>query len=96
MANASDPPRVVITYATLGEQHDDLIGSATGVTKSKSTANKARQIQAPGNANDKASACAELAAFIHEVSAQTGKKLTAAQAASLTTQAENLQARLAC
>ena len=96
LANASGPPRVVITYATLGEQHDDLIASATGVGPGKSLANKARQIQAAAEANDKTRACAELAAFIHEVRAQTGKKLTAAQAASLTTQAENLQARLAC
>ena len=96
LAKASDPPRVVITYATLGEQHEDLIASATGVGPGKSLANKARQIQAAAEANNHSGACATLAAFIHEVRAQTGKKLTPEQAASLSTQAENLQARLAC
>jgi hypothetical protein len=34
--------------------------------------------------------------LIHEVSALTRKKLTPAQAGSLTTQAENIQATLSC
>jgi len=92
----TDPPQIAISYTSLGEQHDALIAAATGVGPGKSLANKARQSQASAEANDKAGACAILAAFLHEVSAQRGKKLTAGQAASLTTQAESIQATLGC
>jgi hypothetical protein len=92
----TDPPQITISHASLSEQHDTLIASATGVGPGKSLANKARQIRASADANDTAGACAILAAFIHEVGAQTGKKLTAGQAASLTTQAESIQSRLGC
>ena len=96
MAGAYELPEIAITYASFGEQHAALLASATGVGPGKSLANKARQIQAAVAANNPAGACASVAAFMHEVSAQTGKKLTAEQAASLTTQAENIQATLSC
>jgi hypothetical protein len=89
-------PQVSITYASVSEQHAALLASATGVGPGKSLANKARQSQVAAAADNEAGACATLAAFIREVSAQRGRKLTAAQAASLITQAENIRATLAC
>jgi hypothetical protein len=37
-----------------------------------------------------------LGAFIHEVNAQTGKKISAAQAASFISQAQDIEAALGC
>jgi len=96
LADRSETPEIAITYASFGEQHAALLASVAGVGPGKSLANKARQIQAAADANNHSGACATLAAFIHEVRAQTGKKLTAEQAASLTMQAENLQTTLSC
>ena len=47
-------------------------------------------------ANDKADACGTLGAFINEVKAQTGKKVSSGQAASLTSQASTIKATLGC
>ena len=47
-------------------------------------------------ANDTAEACTALGAFINEVDAQTGKKISSAQASSLVTQAHNIEAALDC
>ena len=47
-------------------------------------------------ANDTADACATLDAFINEVNAQTGKKISTALAASLISQAHDIQAALGC
>lgn len=48
------------------------------------------------NAGDTATACSDLTAFIHEVEAQRGKKLTTAQADDLLAAAEEIQASLGC
>jgi hypothetical protein len=47
-------------------------------------------------ANQTAEACATLGDFINEVSAQTGEKIETAQAASLTSQAQDIEAALDC
>ena len=48
------------------------------------------------DADDTAGACDSLQAFVNQVNAQTGKKLTAGQAASLLTQAQNIESTLGC
>jgi hypothetical protein len=47
-------------------------------------------------ANDTADACATLGAFADEVNAQTGKKISTAQAASFNLQAQDIEAALGC
>jgi 6-phosphogluconolactonase (cycloisomerase 2 family) len=47
-------------------------------------------------ANDTTSACNELSAFIHEVQAQSGKKITVADANQLIAQANAIKAALGC
>jgi hypothetical protein len=68
----------------------------TGVGSGKSLAAKVRQIQTYAGAGDTANACSNLAAFINEVNAQAGKKISAAQAASLLAQAQIIEAGLGC
>ncbi len=48
------------------------------------------------NAGDTATACADVTNFLGLVKAQTGKKLSTANARLLTTDAMNLQAALGC
>jgi hypothetical protein len=48
------------------------------------------------NAGDNATACARLADFINHTNAQSGKKLSAAQATALTTEAAAIRAALGC
>jgi hypothetical protein len=57
---------------------------------------KVKQIQASVAASDKPGACSMLGAFNKEVKAQSGKKLTTAQAASFTAQANAIRAALGC
>jgi Tol biopolymer transport system component len=47
-------------------------------------------------AGDNATACARLADFINHAEAQSGKKLSAAQAAQITTEAASIRAALGC
>jgi hypothetical protein len=48
------------------------------------------------SADQTAAACGSLGAFENEVEAQTGKKLSGAQAAALIEQAQNIQSTLGC
>jgi alkylhydroperoxidase family enzyme len=59
-------------------------------------ADKVAAIQRYVAANDTADACATLGAFINEVHAQTGKKISTAHAASFITQAQDIEAALGC
>jgi hypothetical protein len=78
------------------EQLTSLGSAVTGVGPGTSLAAKVNQIQAYVAANDQSDACGTLGAFMHEVNAQTGKKITADQAASLITQAQSIEATLGC
>jgi streptogramin lyase len=78
------------------EQLDDLADAVVGVGPGGSLAGKVSAIQGYVAANDTADACAGLGAFINEVDAQTGKKISSAQASSLVTQAHNIEAALGC
>ncbi len=94
--NGASGSFTVQVKASAAMQLSDLLTQVTGVGPGASLANKVTQIQAYVSANNKASACSLLNAFISEVAAQTGKKLTTAQAASFTTQANNIKATLGC
>jgi hypothetical protein len=86
----------VATPPTVDEQLAQLLTAVTGVGPGKSLANKVKLIQGYVAANNKTGACSLLTAFIHEVKAQTGKKLTIEQAASFTTQANSIKTALGC
>jgi hypothetical protein len=55
-----------------------------------------RAIEGYVAANDTANACDALGAFVNEVNAQTGKKISTARAASFISQAQDIEAALAC
>ena len=73
-----------------------LLADATGVVPGKSLADKVRSIQAALAAGDTATACATLSEFLSQVQAQTGKSLTAAQAALLTSDARAVGTAIPC
>jgi HYR domain len=73
-----------------------LLAAVTNVAPGSSMADKLKQIQGYIAINDKASACSGLTNFISLVKAQSGKKLTAAQATSFIAQANNIRATLGC
>ena len=87
-------PAVLVKGAT--EQLSDLLTAVTGVGPGSSLADKVGQIQSYVGANDVVDACALLGAFTNEVNAQTGKKLSPAQASSLITQTQHVEAALDC
>jgi len=91
-------PIVQITPVFPGatEQLTKLLAAVTGVAPGTSLADKVKQTQGYVAANNKASACDTLGAFINEVKAQTNKKLTPAQAASFIAQANSIKATLGC
>ena len=61
-----------------------------------SLADKVRDARAALSAEDVDDACEKLAAFAHEVTAHSGKKLSAARAADLLATAQRIRAVLAC
>jgi hypothetical protein len=97
-ALTSDSPYLTIAYSrsALTDQVANLLGTVSGVGPGKSLANKLTGIQDKIAANEMTDACGGLKGFINEVKAQTGKKLTAAQAASFTTQANSIDDTLGC
>ena len=91
--SATSPP---VQVKGAADQLADLLTAVTGVGPGSSLADKVQQIASYFGANDMVDACALLAAFTNEVNAQTGKKLSPAQAASLITQAQHIEAALGC
>jgi X-Pro dipeptidyl-peptidase len=75
---------------------DALLADVTGVGPGKSLAGKVKAIQAAVAAGATADACGALSAFVHEVKAQTGKKLTKTKAAALLAEAAQISALLGC
>ena len=80
----------------VSEQLADLGTAVVGVGPGKSLADKIAEAQADVAANDIDDACGVLGAFVHEVKAQTGKKITLAEAASLTADAARIESVLGC
>jgi len=73
-----------------------LVADSSGKGPGKALVNKARRIQTAANAGQTATACAGINGYLGLVKAQTEKKLTAAQANQLTTQATDLADTLGC
>jgi virginiamycin B lyase len=78
------------------EQLDDLAAAVADVGPGKSLAAKVGAIEDDLAANDTADACATLNDLINEVNAQTGKKIGPVVAASLISQARNIEVALGC
>jgi len=78
------------------EQLSDLADAVAGVGPGKSLTAKVSAIQGYVAVGDTADACATLGAFVNDVNAQTGKKISTAQAASFISQAQNIEAALGC
>ena len=87
IATPVDDPAVL-----LSELASDVVGVGSG----KSLANKMALAEAYYDANDIPATCAVLADFVREVAAQAGKKLTATQAATLTSDASSIMAAIGC
>jgi streptogramin lyase len=78
------------------EQLGELADGVAGVGPGASLAAKVSAIQRYVDVDGTADACDALGAFVNEVSAQTGKKIGTAQAASLISQAQDIEAALEC
>lgn len=83
------------------EQLAELEQTVTGVGPGRSLANTTQEVEASLAANQQPQACATLAAFITEVTAQTGKKIQPgtslpSQAGSLIATANRIENVLAC
>jgi hypothetical protein len=78
------------------EQLTDLGAAVSGVGPGRSLAAKVAAIGGYVAENDTLAACATLQAFISEVNAQTGKKISAVQAASFIGQAQDIETALGC
>jgi hypothetical protein len=75
---------------------DALHAAVTGVGPGHSLADKVALAKSYFDAGDTADACGTLNGFINEVKAQTGKKITPAQAADFIAQAQAIEALLSC
>ena len=91
-ADASFEVRVKGAYEQLG----DLLAAVAVIGPGSSLADKVRDARAALSAEDVDDACEKLAAFAHEVTAHSGKKLSAARAADLLATAQRIRAVLAC
>jgi streptogramin lyase len=78
------------------EQLADLAAAVAGVGPGSSLADKIGNAQTMLGNDDVAGACGVLGAFIHEVNAQTGKKISPESAASLVGDATRIETVLGC
>jgi streptogramin lyase len=78
------------------DQLTDLAAAVAGVGPGHSLAGKVNAIEGYVAANDTSDACSTLDAFISEVNAQTGKKISTAHADSFIAQAQDIAAALGC
>jgi len=91
--------RLTTTDAPLkpaAEEVLDLLAAVQGVGPGNSLDAKAKAVQAAIAAGRTADACAQLDAFKHEVSAQTGKKISTSTAAVLQREAGRVSAAIGC
>ena len=78
------------------EQLDDLLAAVGGLGPGTGLADKVRAARDALAAGNDADACSSLRGFINQVQAQSGKKLTPAQAAELIAAATRIRAVLSC
>ena len=95
--NAAAAKQFTVKVLSAVEQLDLLQIAATGVGTGTSLADKVKQIQKALDGGRTRQACSGLDEFLALVDNQAAKgKLASAQAASLTTQANNLKGTLSC
>jgi hypothetical protein len=74
----------------------DLLLAVTGEGPGTSLADKVKLVQAYVAADSHDAACTTLGDFVNELNAQADKRLSAAEVASFTSQANNIKATLGC
>jgi hypothetical protein len=96
--NTSAPGTFTVTVVVpqQADLFEQLIAASTGVGPGKSLVNKALEARAAYQAGNRAGACSILADYLNEVRAQSGKKLTVAQAAMLTDLAARVRGFVGC
>jgi hypothetical protein len=96
--DTNSPVAVTFTVHVEGaaEQLADLAAAVRGVGPGTSLADKVTVIRADVAVNDKAHACADLNALSRELTAQSGKRLSSGQAATLIADARRIGAVLGC
>ena len=95
-AGNAAPKSFTVQVNGAAAQLSALFTAVTKVAPGSAMATKIKQVQGYVAINNKTSACSGLTDVISLVKAQSGKKLTAAQATSLITQANNIRATLGC
>ena len=88
--------RVLGVVTETNAQLEELFADVTGVGPGTSLADKVKRAQTYVAANDLTDACSTLAAVINEVTAQSGKKISANEARSLISNAQQIRAQLGC
>ncbi len=88
--------RYDVAAADPGDLLDDLIADVAGIGPGTSLLDKLTAAKAALDAGNQAGACDKLAAFVKQVQAQSGKKLTAERAAGLESRAAELRSLLDC
>jgi Tol biopolymer transport system component len=85
-----------VTVKGAKAQLRDLLTAVTGVGPGTSLADKVKAARSYLAAGDLADACSALTAFLHEVSAQSGKSIPPDHAATLIATSQRIKAVLAC
>jgi hypothetical protein len=88
--------RVLGVVSDISAQLEELLAEVTGVGPGSSLAGKMKLVQTYVAANDLADACSTLAAFIHEVKAQSANKIPVNQASALIASARQVSTQLGC
>jgi Bacterial Ig-like domain (group 3) len=94
--NTSAVQQFVVHVAGAGEQLDNLATAVQGVGPGNSLSAKVASARRKLNQGDTCAACAELTAFINEVTAQAGKKIPINQAGQLIADAQRIKAVIGC
>jgi hypothetical protein len=96
--DANSPVKKAFNVQVRGaaEQLTDLGNAVNGVGPGTSLADKVSLIQSSLTAGDTSDACGTLNAFINQVSAQTGKSIPPATAATLIAATQQIEAVIAC
>ena len=85
-----------VTVRGAPAQLSDLHQAVVGVGPGTSLDDKVTQAQRYLSAGDTANTCSTLSALVHQVKAQSGKAIPAAQAATFTSDAQRIRAVLGC
>jgi HYR domain len=94
--NSSAPATFTVTVVSAGAQLANEIVTVSALGPGASFASQLRAAQAAFASGDRAAGCAQLAAYVSHVKAQSGKSLTAAQAAVLLADEARIAAAFGC